>query len=613
MINNKTVLIGLTGLFGGGISSAQQVGELEPLTVLARRIDSPAESNATSVGIVTAAELKKMQRHRLLESLELIPGSQALSTAGLTGNTGTAILRGLPTNYQQIVVDGVKISDATNGSGNFLANSQLGNITRLEVLRGPQSVLYGTGAGGGVIGYETAVGEGEPSFKLFGEGGSFDTYRFALSSQGELDGLSYGAELGRLFTSNDTYTNLPIHDYEQNYANLALQWQLRDDLRFKISYRGTDNFLKTRALTPWGISNSEIQTETALLAANFFYEITPDWESRLTLGYYHENYRGDFDGFHFGTDYERYTLNWSNEIELNDSLTTVAGIEAARADFSNTSGRSAEDTRGGIYTNLYYRPIDPVLVEAGVRYDDHDKFGGDTAWNLGAVYTIDETGTRFHARVSEAYRNPTRLDAEFFPSVFSTQLANPNLKSEGIHGWEAGVSQQWGNHRVGLTYFDQELDNAIVTTFPAMGSTLRVNSPGESSVSGLELEASGKFLDERLKYRFAFTAQFDEEVIDLPNEMAAFDLSYEEENWMIGTGLSYVGGAAYLAGDQPKTDSRLTSRIYGEYRLSENVALHARVENLFDVNYEIFSDAFGTGSEIEGPGRAFYLGATFCW
>src|SRR6056300_1707433 len=103
MTKEKTVLPGLLGLLGLGISSGQKVEELGPLTVLARRIESASDENASSVGIITVNELARMQRHRLLESLDLIPGTQVLSTAGLTGNTGTAIIRGLPSRYQQIM------------------------------------------------------------------------------------------------------------------------------------------------------------------------------------------------------------------------------------------------------------------------------------------------------------------------------------------------------------------------------------------------------------------------------------------------------------------------------------------------------------------------------
>jgi len=602
--------MGLTGLLLAGHCPAQEVEELEPLTVLARKFHSAGDDNASSVGLVTGEELARRQRYRLLDALELIPGSQALSTAGLTGNTGTAIIRGLPSNYQQVVIDGVKVADATNGIGNFLANAQLGGIGSLEVLRGPQSVLYGSGAGGGVVGYESAVGNGETETRLFGEGGSFGSYRTSLSSQGKEGDLAYGVEIGRQFTANDTYANLPLHDYEQNYANLALEWQAREDLRFKFSYRGTDNLLKTSSLSQWGTSNSEIQTETNLFALNGYLEINPDWESRLTLGYYNENYRGDFDGSLFGIDYERFTVNWNHELQLGDQVTLVTGLEGAHSDYANTSGRGVDYSNYGAYANAYYRPLDGLQLEAGARWDEHDDFGDDAAWNVGAVYRIEQSGTRVHTRMSEAYRNPTLLDSQQFLSIFSTQLANPNLESEEIMGYEMGVTQEVGDHEVGLTYFSQDLSEAIVTSFPALASTLRVNSPGESRVSGFELSAEGHFLNEKLKFRLALTRQDREEVIDLPDAMVAFDLSYQADRWLVGGGVSFVDGAAYLAAGNPQTDSRTTTRLYGEFEVNDSVSLHARVENLFDEEYQLFPNTFGEGTQVEAPGRAFYLGAT---
>ena len=614
MRKQKTVLYGLTGLLGLAICAAEEIEELDALTVLARRIDSARDENASSVGIVTADELARMQRHRLLESLNLVPGTQVLSTAGLTGNTGSAIIRGLPSRYQQVLVDGVRISDNTNALGNFLANGQLGQITNLEVLRGPQSVLYGTGAGGGVIGYETAVGTGAIQSELFAEGGSFDTYRTSLSSHGKLGDFAYGAEIGYQVTDNDTYSSLPRHDYEQSYLNLALQWQLRDDLRLKLTYRGTDNLLETRSITGFGASDSVIETDTALISANLFYDVNPRWESRFTAGYYYENYRGDFGGFLFGTDSERWTINWSNEVELGDSLTAVGGVESSISRFSNSDGRSVSESIVGAYANFYYRPIESLLLEGGARYDEHNEFDGDVAWNLGMVYRFPRSGTRLHARVSEAYRNPSRLDSEFFPGLFSTQLANPNLESEQILGWEAGVSQELAGHEFTAIFYHQDLEDAIVTDASGvMGQTRRINSSGQSSVSGLEVSAKGRFLKDRVSYRVAFTSQFDEEVIDLPDQMISFDMSYDQDSWLIGAGASYVGQASYLAPGNPRTDSRLVSRIYGQFQVNEALLIHARVENLFDESYQLFPDTFGAGTEVEGPGRAVFVGATLKW
>jgi outer membrane cobalamin receptor len=610
----KFACIGLTGFIGVGISSGQKIEELDPLTVLARRIGSSSDENTSSVGIITGNELLRMQRHRLLESLELIPGTQLLSTAGLMGNTGSAIIRGLPSRYQQVMVDGVRVSDSTNSLGNFLGNGQLGQITKIEVLRGPQSVLYGTGAGGGVIGYETSVGSGDPKHQLFAEGGSFDTFRTSLSSRGQLENFSYGIEVGSQFSGNDTYEALPLHDYDQAYLNLALEWQLDRDLRLKLSYRGTDNLLRTRASNVFGISNAEIETETALLAANLSYQPNHAWKSLLTTGVYYENYRGDFDTSLYGTEQERWNTNWNNQLVLSESLTVVGGFESSVSSFDNSSDRSVDERIFGAYTNLYYRPIETLLLEAGARYDENNEFGGDVAWNVGAAYTFAESGTRLYARASEAYRNPSRLDSEFFRSIFSNQLANPDLQSEQILGWESGVTHQLGDHEISATYYQQELEDAIVTSFPAPGtSSQRVNQDGISSVSGLEISASGKLIVDSLSYRMAFTSQFNEEVIDLPGQLISLDLSYNKDNWIVGGGISYTGEAAYLAPGNQKTDSRSLSRIYGRYQMDDSLSLHIRIENLFDQDYQLFPDTFGEGTGIEGPGRAVYAGLTLAW
>ena len=91
MIQKKYVLLGLSGLLGADVALAQIARELDPITVLARRIESSQDENASSVGVVTGEELERMQRNRLLDALELVPGVQALSTAGLTGNTGSLL------------------------------------------------------------------------------------------------------------------------------------------------------------------------------------------------------------------------------------------------------------------------------------------------------------------------------------------------------------------------------------------------------------------------------------------------------------------------------------------------------------------------------------------
>jgi len=601
----------LVGLLGGA-AAQEKIEELEPLTVLAKKFEASRKETTSTVSVVTGAELRRMQQNRTLDALNAVPGAQGLSTGGLVGNTGTTIFRGVPTSYAQVVIDGVRISDPTNDLGNFLANGHVGGLSQIEILRGPQSVLYGTGAAGGVIGYESEVGEGDPTYQIFGEGGSFDTYRSTFRSKGKVDSLQYGLEFGRFETENDTYLALPRHDYEQDYGSLALQWQGREDLLLKFSFRGSDNRLKITRNTPWGITTQDIETESALLAFNAEYEANPDWKSKLTVGYYDEIYFGDFGASVFGTNYDRLTANWNHQIQLNERLELLAGLEYSKSHFENTAGRRTSYDTVGAYVNGNWRPIEGLLLEGGVRYDEHSEFDGDVAWNIGGAYSLGELGSRFRARISQAYRVPSRLDSEEFVGGFTNQSANPNLTSEEILGFEIGIDHDFGDHQLELGYFYEELKNAIVNGFVPSGMSQRQNLSGTSRVSGIEFSLSGELILEELSYRLAWTEQDKEEIIDVPDRMISLDLSYDGGDWLVGAGVSHVAGASYGA-NSPNfipTDDRTVTRLYGEYQVNEHLKLHARVENLFDEDY-LISDIFGT--QVEGAGRAVSVGATIEW
>ncbi|WP_105044884.1 TonB-dependent receptor plug domain-containing protein [Rubritalea profundi] len=114
----------------------EAVETLDPTTVLASKFDNPISKTVSSVSVVTGEEIEIRQRNRTLDALNDLPGIQGLSTAGQTGAFGSVIVRGLQTKYTQVVVDGVRITDSTNGLNNFLTNAQTGQITQLELLRG---------------------------------------------------------------------------------------------------------------------------------------------------------------------------------------------------------------------------------------------------------------------------------------------------------------------------------------------------------------------------------------------------------------------------------------------------------------------------------------------
>lgn len=641
MINQK---VALHGLVVSGLGLGFATGELEPLTVIAKKFDSPESETTSAIDVLTAADLERIQKHRLIDGLSLVPGVQGLSTAGQTGNLGTVIMRGLSTKYMQVVVDGVRLTGATNGANNFLGNAQLFGISQLEVLRGPQSVLYGTGAAGGVVGYETALGKGDGETSLTAEVGNFGTFRSILLTEGSAGNLSYAVGAGYFETENDPQPNLvsipdpmvagsiidvPVglfqHDYRQQFETIALGWQAREDLLIRLSYRGSQNELQTLnrfsdAFAPTGISfgTAKIDTDLNLLALNLEYEVNPWWSSRLTLGYYDETYSGNFDGSYgassYSTSYDRATLSWANQLELSDSLNLEAGIDHARSDYQASNGRDIDHLTTGVYLNGTWTPSESLVLEAGLRYEDHNEFGSDLGWNIGFAYEFEKTGTRLRGRVAESYRTPTLLDSEAFNSGFGAlQRATSTLDSEEILGFELGVEQEFAGQVVDLTYFQQQLDGAIVSgPITANGSGVssyeNVNTSGVSKVSGLELSSRGDVYGDALSYRLALTKQLKEEVLDVPDLQASLDLHYQANAWSAGAGVTFVDAANYAFSGT--SDSYTTARVYGEYEVNDSVTLFGRVENILDRDYILSDDGF---LPVSGQGRSFVIGATLKW
>lgn len=589
-----------------GLSFLKAQNALEPLTVLAKRVPSDRADSTSAITILTAGELERMQENRLINGLNRVPGVQGLSTAGQTGNLGTALLRGLSTKYMQVVVDGVCLTDATNGASNFLGNAHLSGITRLEVLRGPQSVLYGSGAAGGVVGYETSLGQ-DDGYRLSAEAGNFGTMASSLLAQGTVGDLSYAVGLGRFETDNDPQGGLLRHDYQQDFGTLAFEWQAHDELTLRFSYRGSQNELQTVTDSGFGASPATIETETNLLALNAMLEVNPWWMSRVTLGHYNESYQADFNGFLVMTDYDRSSLNWTNIFDLNEQVQFQAGLEYARSDYRNLNGQDFDYRNFGAFINGVWKANSRFLLEGGVRYEDHSDFGEDLGWNLGGSYALNKV-SRLRVRVAEAYRTPTLIDSQpFNPGFGPMQEANPNLEAEQIFGFEVGIDQEFGDGVLEFGYFHQSLENAIARGPVLAGSYQNVNLAGTTEVSGLEFALSGE-LEEGFDYRFAATRQFKEEMIDVPDLQISVDLSYQLDRLSTGLGLTYLDGASYGLANQ--TDSCALARIYGSYELNDSVTLYGRVENLFDREYLISDDGF---LPIAGQGRSFIIGATVRW
>src|SRR5262245_52016453 len=218
---------------------AQEVA-LPPISVSATQIPTPLNELASSVTIITAEQIEREQRRTIPDLLQAQPGLNVVQTGGPGGQTAVFI-RGTNANHVKVLLDGIDISDPTspNGAVDF-AHLLTSDLARVEILRGPQSGLYGANAIGGVIYLTTKKGEGPPKMSLSLEGGSFGTFNQVASLSGALERFNYNVNVAHVRASSTPVTPdsvLPPGQRRNNdfYDNLTFSSRFGADLTDNLS------------------------------------------------------------------------------------------------------------------------------------------------------------------------------------------------------------------------------------------------------------------------------------------------------------------------------------------------------------------------------------------
>jgi vitamin B12 transporter len=572
-----------TALTLGGIS-AETTQELDQLIVSALRMPGEASRTTSAVTLLDPRELENRGVLDLRQALNEVPGVTATSTSGQTGAIGSVFIRGTTTSYSQLVVDGVRLSDSTAPSGNFFSGARLDDLGRIEVLRGAQAAIHGGEAVGGVIWLETARGEGDPKTRLRIEGGSFDSLNGHLSHSGKEGSFSWFVGGGYDGTHNDDISQ----DFDQARAALRMEWAQSDNLTLGMTYRAADSRFQYEN---FGTNTDHTDSGLATIYADA--RLAPGWLARFTLGRYEENYDNDTAFGNYGTDLERLVLSTDQSFEINRHHRLLGGAFLEQSDFSNTIGTDSDEVRYGAHLGWEWSPLESLVTEAVVRWEDYADYDDQVTWRVGASWQALEK-TRLRAGIGKAFRTPTFLD--LYGTTFGA--GNPTLAAEESIGWDVGIEQRVGeNHMVSATWFENSIDNRI-QSFP----TPPVNLPGETPTRGLEFAMNGA-LSESIAYRVAWT-WLGASLQDQPDNTATASIDWRPmEKVLLGIGASYVDERSYGGGP---LDDYLLLRLYGSYTIRENITLHARVENLTDDAYEL--SRFGT--PIQGAGLGFFAGVT---
>jgi vitamin B12 transporter len=603
--------------------AAQEVRDtaaLPEIVVTATRYPVAPDSVAATVTVLRGDDLRAQGIRFVGDALRQVPGAQVVQ-GGPYGSAASLFVRGGESDYVKVLVDGV----AVNQPGGFydFASLTTDNVERIEVLRGPGSVLYGSDAIAGVVQIVTRQGDEGIQVGAAGEGGSFGSARWEASALGGHDGFGWSASLSRL-TSDGTY------EFNNDYRNTVASGRLhaRPGERTTLGLSGRYHDAKYHFPTDFTgvpVDRNQFTTDkTAAFALDVGHRFSEIIEGQLLLGRSDivtrfENPADPPPGSSFSSSDRTSTDRTSADARVQ--LTLPRGIRGLvggsfEAQRQNVTGAFREGRDNvGLYAQATMFPVSRVQLTAGGRLDENEKFG--TFWTYrAAALAFASPATRIRASVGTGFKEPSFF--ENFDSPFS--IGNPDLEPERTFSVEGGIEQDFagGLASLGVTLFAQRFRDLIQFTFvpPEPGGPnyfnvaaanargvetvlhLRPGGPVRGSISYTRLWT--KVTDAGFDSGDAATFVEDERLLRRPDDALTLRLeSAFAGRIRLGALLSWVGGRDDIRfGQFPEPNQRVELPDYTTLDLSgtftvlhrrrglPSLDLTARVENLFDEDYE---------------------------
>jgi vitamin B12 transporter len=628
--------LALAALLAAPAFAAQDKDEDQTLPdtyVTASQVPVPAEAVGSAASIVTGEQVEDSQQRHAGEVLRRVPGI-SVNRSSSFGSLTQVRIRGAEGNQTMVRIDGIEVNDPAIGSEYNFAHMLTYDVGTIEVLRGPQSALYGSDALGGVVSFETA-GASMP-FEAWGlaEGGSFATGAGAvhLGSAGE----TYNVVFNTSYLRTDGINIADNGDEEDGFDawNGSLRGTLMptDNLEFDLAGRfedGTNEFDDSDPTSdnPFNENNFENWYGRAQGKLTLFDGM---WEHILGTSVV-DTYNDNEPDALFSTDTwgERFILDYQTNVFFETpSVANAEHTVSLYAEREYESYRQAgmpsvfgdpnfkeDETRYGYAGEYRVALWDRLFLSGGVRYDDNEIFDDSTTWRTTAAYLFEDTGTRLHGSYGTGVKNPTFI--EIF-GLFNDFIGNPNLQPETSKGFDVGVEQTLLDERlvVDVTYFHQNLEDEIANVFvpDGMGGFVGtvVNLDGESRRQGLEVSVGtvpfeGFRIDAAYTYLDAGQPDGATE-IRRPRHIASLFANYEfmESRANVNLGIEYNGQQydtdfGVFPSVRRTLDDFVLVSLAGSYALTENIELFGRIENLLDQNY---AEVYGNNT----PGFGAFAG-----
>lgn len=563
---------------------------------------TPLDQMIGGVTILDAEEIRSFHTPSVVEVLRQVEGLDVVQSGGPGGQT-SLFVRGGHSNHVLVVIDGVKVNSPTSGAFD-LAHLTVDQIERIEILRGPQSPLYGSEAGAGVVNIITTRGREGNRDSLSAGWGSYRTWRGSLSHSDRGPVWDRMLSIARSSSKGISRADARNGNTEPDgYANttFATRWGRgvgvggRLDLNARLIDGTTDI---DEALPPtyaFADSPGKTRNKLAIVGASLGAPLSPWWDHRLTIGWSRDHTSPTGSLYLEDIDAQSRQLEWRHTLAIGDDNLLTVGYE-----YQHRAARYGSAYDQAIITNSAYlqdqlAAFDPLIVNIALRSDGNNRFGRFNTYRIGSSLAVS-SGTRIFGNYGTGFRGPTLND------LYAPYGSNPDLEPETSRGYEAGVSHRQGSLTVGATYFNTRYHDLIAPDPTAPFFVYLPVNLETAFARGVETTVELRAPKSRIEASHTYTAtrdgSTDDQLLRRPRNKAGLALVFEpDQDSRLRVDYRYVGERLDYGG--PLSPYAVVN-LAASQRITDG-EIFLRLENLFDREYE---EVAGYGT----PGRSLYGG-----
>ncbi|RZV36324.1 MAG: TonB-dependent receptor [Chromatiales bacterium] len=600
---------------------------LDQIIVTGARAPISAGDVGSAVTVLTRDDIQHRQARYVSDLLRAVPGF-AVSHSGVLGSQTQVRVRGSEANQVLVLIDGVRANDPATGDEFRWEHLATANIERIEIVRGPQSAVWGSDAIGGVVHIITRSGNDARGFSGYLEGGSENTLNGSLSGGFGGDNWSVGLGYEQLSTdgSNISRTGDEKDDADMSTASLNARIQASSAVAIRMGIRAVDAYSQFDAVDFFvtGLpADSDVATDSAQNFAHVGLAFgTPESRTKHHVGirYFDSDHRDLVDGSQVSSSAsDRLSLAYQADITLGDNLLSLAleheetGFEQRGEVGFGDPNQDQEMDATSIIADFQGRASENLTYLLSLRSDNNSDFDDILTGRASLSWAMNDR-TTLRANVGTGQKTPTFIERfGFFPGQF---IGNPDLKPERSTSFDVGIDRRIGDSvNVQVALFKQDIDDEIdgFVFDPVSFLFTADNLTTTSKRSGAELGASWDISEQfNLDMNYTYTDASENGAPELRRPRHAGSIqagySFQEERGRVTLAADYGGTRQDIFFPPwPDPSQVVTLQNYwladltAQYDVSATTKLFVRAKNLLDTDYE---QVYGYRTQ----GRAFYAG-----